>query len=723
MALVVQRIITLVTGRRGRWVTGLLWLGVAILAATVFPSVTRVESPNPANLPASASSVIAGTIERQTFHTTPVIPGFLIFYRAGGLTEADLDDIRATLVDLARHPLPMQRGRVPFVGLPPAALKGITRREHTTLVVPLLFQPSSNSARLQTILRRLASTLDRASGHNLLARAPSSRHLLARLTGPEGLAIDTAGLFHHADVTLLAATTVLILVLLLLIYRSPILPWIPLASVGLSYVVTSAVLAVLVRGHAIVVDAETVSIMTVLMFGVGTDYALFIISRYRQELLRHADPSRALAEAYQKVAGAVAMSGGTVILALLTLLMSVYGADHRFAIPFAVGVGTTALASLTLVPALLSLLGRPAFWPDVPRPDKPRPRPRSPLAALVTRAPGAVVVVVTAALALLAVNSLQARATSNLLTELPPTAQSVQGYHLLAAADGAGSLSPVSVVVEGSAAAHNAGPALAHLPTVQAVTGPVLGHDHGRWVALYSITLRQDPLSTAAMADLPTLRRVVQEAVGPGGTVYLGGVTAQNADSAAAVAHDTRWVISGVLIVIGLLLLVYLRSVVAALYLLATVILSFFAALGAGWFLLHTVLGLSAWADGVTLYAFVFLVALGEDYNIFMLSAIWTQRREQAMREAIREGIQQSGPVISAAGLILAGTFAVLTGLPLRILLEFGTVTAIGVLLDTFLVRSLLVPAITALLGDRALWPGPTPVVVPTVDGQKGVKA
>ncbi len=719
----VQRLISFFAGRRTRWVTLLIWLALAVIAATALPSVTAVESQNPANLPSSASSVIAGKIQSQTFHSGTRTPGFLVFYRAGGLSPTDLRSIKASLTHLDQHPLPLQKGKVPFANIPASVLESLAQGQHSTLVVPLTFANSSNSKILAAISRDLGHTLRQATGHNLLTVPLASGHLVARLTGPQGIAIDTSGLFSNADVTLLATTTMLILVLLLLIYRSPILPWIPLVSVGLSYLVTSAILTLLVRAHAIVVDAQTVSIMTVLMFGAGTDYTLFVVSRYRSELWQESDPIRALKNAYQHVSAAVAMSAGTVILALLTLLVSVYGSDHRFAIPFAIGVGMTALASLTLVPALLSLLGRPAFWPYTPKPEKPRPRPRGTIASLVTRRPWAVLLVVTAVLAILAANSFHVRSTSNLLSELPSNAQSVQGYHLLARAEGAGALSPVSVVIEGPDASHNIRTDLARLKTVKAVTGPTLGQYQSHSVAIYSVTLRQNPLSNAAMADLPGIRRAAEQAVSSSTEVYLGGATAQNADSTQAVAHDTRWVIPLVLIIIFVLLLAYLRSVVAAIYLIATVILSFFAALGAGWVLLHNVLGISGWADGVTLYAFVFLVALGEDYNIFMLSSIWRRRRQQPMRESIQWGIQQSGPVISAAGLILAGTFAVLTGLPLRILLEFGSVAAIGVLLDTFLVRSLLVPAITALLQDRALWPSRPPVLPPAGDVQSNNNA
>lgn len=673
--------------------------------ATTLPAVTKVQALNPRNLPTSASSVIASKVEAKAFHTANQSPGILVFHRRGGLTHSNLVQVARVLSTLRQHPLPLEKGAIPFGNSGADALAHLTQDHHSTLVVPLNFTASSSNKGLQSITTDLGHDFTRVLGKNLLTSPIKGGGLSARLTGPTGISVDVSGLFSNADITLLASTTMLILILLLLIYRSPLLPWIPLVSVGLSYLVTSGILALLVQAHTITVDAETISIMTVLMFGAGTDYTLFVVSRYRSELWDEPDPIRALRRALSQVSGAVSMSAATVMVALLVLLVSIYGSDYRFAIPFAIAVGMTALASLTLVPALLSVLGRPAFWPYTPKPERRRPASRQWLASLVTQRRWQVLVVVSVLLGALALEATQIHTTSNLLAELPHNAPSVEGFRLLSRAEGAGSLSPVAVVVEGSGAHHDIRHQLQDLRLVQSVSAPQLSHAGGHPVALYQVALRTNPLSNAAMADLPKIQRTADAAVPAGTQVYLGGSTAHAANTVQAIRHDSHWVIPLVLIIIFALLLIYLRSLVAATYLIATVILSYFAALGAGWLLLHDILGISGWAGGVTLYAFVFLVALGEDYNIFMLSTIWSHRRNAPMTESIRSGIQQSGPVISAAGLILAGTFAVLTGLPLRILLEFGSVAAIGVLLDTFMVRSLLVPAITAILQDKALWP------------------
>ena len=702
-----QAMATFVSGRRTRYLTLLLWLALAVVLGGALPSATRMEAQNPANLPASAQSVVAGALQQAAFGGKGQTPGILVFYRKGGLSPQDTETVAAFLRTLAQRPLPEQIGKPVFAGIPAPALASLAKDKGSTLAVPLTFRGTGDAAKLAALLDALRNRLGHSFGQDLLARPLKGDVLVARFTGPMGIAADAAGLFKNADVTLLIGTTMLILVLLVLIYRSPILPFIPLLGVGFAYVLTSALLGALARWHLIVIDAETVSIMTVLMFGAGTDYTLLVVARYREHLTREKSHTVALREALAAAAGPVMMSAGTVMLALLALLLSLYGPEHRFAIPFALGVGMTALAALTLVPAILALLGRSAFYPFVPRPGVPAKARGGAVAQAVARRPWAVAIGATALLAVLAAFSPGIRTSYDLLSALPQSSQARQGADLLAKAYGAGSLSPVTVLVQGRGASRDLRSALAATHGVASVGAPRLARAHGQDVAAYQVTLRANPLSNAAMTALPTIRNAAEHALAgtKGTTVHIAGATAQNLDAANLVAHDTAVVIPVVLAAISLLLLLYLRSVVAAGYLIGTVLLSFFASIGLGWIVVHDLLGIGSFAGGVVLYAFVFLVALGEDYNIFMVSRIREERRHSPMQTAVAKGMRATGSVITAAGLILAGTFTVLTGLPLQILLEFGVVAAVGVLVDTFIVRSALVPALTALLGDRAFWP------------------
>ncbi len=701
------RMAALVTGGRARYLTLAVWVGLAVVLSLLLPAASAMEAPNPPNLPASARSVVAAALQQQAFGGSDQMPGILVFYARDGLSGGELGAIARYLRTTASQPLPGEVGRPAFAGLAAPALAALRGAHGTTLAVPMLFASTSDPARLAALMEALARGLTASFGTNLLHLPEGQAALIARFTGPAGIAADTSGLFSHADVTLLAGTTLLILLLLVLIYRSPILPLIPLLGVGAAYLVTSALLGALAKAHGIVIDAETVSIMTVLMFGAGTDYTLLVIARYREQLGRHADHRAALRAALAGSAGAVAMSACTVMLALLVLLLSRYGVERRFAVPFALGVGMTALAALTLVPAILAIVGRVAFYPRIPRPGVAEAVRSAALVPLITARPWLVLAGATALLLGLAAFAPGIRTTYNLLSALPPTSQAVQGYDLLAQAEGPGALSPVTVLVQGPGAARDLRAALLRAPDVKAVAAPLHASLRGGPVAAYAVTLREDPLSDAAMGALAGLEGAARRGLaGSAATaVYLGGPTAQNADSAALVARDTRVVVPVVLAVIAVLLLLYLRSVVAAAYLIATVVLSFAASLGLGWIVLHDLLGIRSLAGGLVLYVFVFLVALGEDYNIFMVSRIWQERMRHPMPEAVARGVGATASVITAAGLILAGTFLVLTGLPLQILLDFGVVAALGVLLDTFVVRSALVPAITILLDDRALWP------------------
>ncbi|MGC8487258.1 MAG: MMPL family transporter [Clostridia bacterium] len=698
------RAAALFLGRWARAVTIALWLAAAVGLSLVLPSVTRMETPNPATLPRSAPSEIAGRLEAAAFGHGNTLPGLFVFHRPGGLTGRDLKDVAGWLSSLTRHPLPDQIGAPALANVPIPALAAAVH--NGTLTVPVVFRQDGSATVLARLKTQIGLRFEAAFHHNLLAQSTAGSRLSARFTGPEGIAMDTSALFKHADVTLLAGTTILILVLLVLIYRSPVLPWVPLVGVGMAYLVTQAILGLLAHLHVLVVDAETVSIMTVLMFGAGTDYTLLVVARYREELHRESDARLALIRSVTASAGTVLMSAATVMAALLVLYLARYGPLHRFAVPFALGVGMTALASLTLIPGVLAIVGRIAFWPVIPIPHSARPPRTTFIARAIGRRPLAVAGGGLLLLAVLATFSLGIRPSYSLLSALPSSSQARQGYALLARAEGPGALAPVSVLVEGSGASQNIRGTLQKSPGVRSVSRAAYARVRGRAVARYEVILSRNPLSTAAMNDLALLKARARHALAAGSArVYLAGETAQNLDTRTITRRDERVVIPLVLVLIALLLMAYLRSVVAALYLIATVVLSFFASLGLGWLILHQVLGIGGLASGVVLYAFVFLVALGEDYNLFMTSRIWRARRTAPMAAAVQEGMAATGGVITAAGLILAGTFAVLTGLPLQILLEFGVVAALGVLVDTFIVRSAVVPAITAYLGDKALWP------------------
>jgi len=724
-----------VAGPTTKWITVVLWIVLAAVLSIAAPAVSKQENNSAALLPSQSASVQSAAAVKAAFPSEGGIPALLVWYRNYGLTAQDFANIQKVSKYLTDHPVVAQQSVLPFYQMPLAGLKSLTSQDGTTLVLPVSLASTAGTTTLQTALSQVQADVLTATGSNPF-HDPSiqTNGLHARVTGPAGIAADAVALFKHADVALLASTTLLVLVLLILLYRSPILAFVPLVSVGFAYAVISPLLGALAKWGVIVVDAQGISIMTVLLFGAGTDYCLFLVARYRERLFHVRDKHQAIREAVGGAAGAIAMSGLTVVLSLFTLLFAKYGSDHRFAVPFSLAVLVMAFAGVSLVPALLAIFGRSSFFPFVPRTsemwaERTQPHGRARLrhnrsgepgavsrwiGTVVSTRPWLVASVSVVVLLVLASFSMQIKTTYNLLESFPKDMPSRQGFTVLEQHFAAGTLAPVQVLVSHAKSASNVKADLQNLSFVESVSGPVTSQVHAA-DQLFQVTLNTDPYSPDAASEIPVIRATVAHALQltgvtrPASQVWIAGETATQHDTQLLTARDTKVVIPIVIGVIAILLLLYLRSVVATVYLIATVLLSFFSALGTGWLVLHNLMGATAIQGAIPLYAFVFLVALGEDYNIFMVSRIWQERRHRSLQAAIREGVGRTSSVITSAGLILAGTFAVLASLPIQVLVQFGIITAIGVLLDTFIVRPFVVPAITAILGRAAFWPGKIP--------------
>jgi putative drug exporter of the RND superfamily len=538
-----------------------------------------------------------------------------------------------------------------------------------------------------------------------------------RVTGPGGLITDVYEIFLNADIKLLVGTVVLVLILLLLIYRSPILPFVPLVTVGFGYFVAGGILAAGAKAMNTTLSGQATSLMVILLFGAGTDYGLLLISRYREELRREADHRVALATALGETWEAIAASGLTVTLAVLTLLFATYGEYRGFAPVLGLGVFVTLIAGLTLMPALLALLGRRAFWPRVPRAgDVTRHRAWERIAGLVAAGPKRAAATVAAILILLALGCLfyspRFSFTKDFLRNMP----SKQGYALLERHFPKGALAPTTVLVKlpTASAAGEAGVqqasgaivgALSKSPAV-AVAFPTGVADGGKLPA-FQVILKGDPYSSAALRQVRELRQTVRGvAASVGGTALVGGPTATQADTWAISNTDTILVAIAALIVVGTILAVLLRAIVAAAYLLLTNVLSYLAALGATILITKKLFGWEHISYRIPLYLFIFLVALGSDYNIFITTRIRSEAFARGLRDGVVRALSATGGVLTSAGIILAGTFLILLSQPVKDLVEISIGVAIGVLIDTFLVRTALVPGLTLAVGPVAGWPG-----------------
>ncbi|MFP7254053.1 MMPL family transporter [Terribacillus goriensis] len=714
-----QKLGAFISGKSGRWIILAAWIVLALVLNLTLPQANSQEDEQAETFLNDTNSEEAARIIEEEFADNSGLPALLTWYQEDGLTDEDLQSIQQFSADLQEADLEAATV-TPFQDIPLPALKEQLSDDGTTLVMPILFDNGTATETVEAGLEKIQDTANEAFTQNPFEQDLNSGDLLVRATGPAGISVDAVGLFSQGDTTLLFGTVLIVLIFLLVIYRSPILAFVPLIGVGFAYLVISPILGALGKAELISFDSQGLAIMTVLLFGAGTDYCLFLITRFRENLWEIKSKKTAIIRSLSSASGAIAMSGLTVIVAMLVLLVADYGSINRFAIPFGIAIFIMLLASLTLVPALLTIIGRASFFPFIPRTEdmqekrakekgkpvrtkKPHNKIGNSVGGLVIRHPWKIAIITIVVLGILAGISSRITYTYDTLSSFPDDMPSKEGFEILTDHVNAGELAPVSVLAETSDP-EAVRSALEELPYAAAVMDPEQSESNDQLIRI-QLELDENPYSNEAMAHIPDIKETVSDTIGDADSVWIGGQTAEQYDTQQVTKHDEKWVIPIVVGFITLLLLTYLRSITATIYLVATVLLSFFSALGLGWLILHYGFGVEAIQGFIPLYAFVFIVALGEDYNIFMISSIWKRSKTMPLKQAIADGVAHTGGVITSAGLILAATFAVLTTLPIQILVHFGTITAIGVLLDTFLVRPFLVPAITAILGKWAFWP------------------
>jgi putative drug exporter of the RND superfamily len=696
----IERLAAAVTGPRGRWVTIGVWLALGVAGLIGRTQIGEVTAAGQSSyLPANAESTrVVGVLQRD-FKGGDDVPVLVVFERRGGLTGADLGAIGRLGKGLDRLGLAGATPVfAPFSGQARQPLGDVARiargigpvsRDGEAALVALAIDSSDRGAVVDGVGK---------------IRAYLAAHLYPGLrsyvTGPGGIAADLERVAEDAGKTLLIATLGLVLLLLLLVYRAPVLALLPLLTVGIAYLIAIGITYLLIRSGLITVNVEGTFLLLVLIFGAGTDYSLLLIHRYREELDRGLEPGAALPAALVESVRPIAASAGTVIAAMLVLLLADLESTRWLGPILAIGIAVMLAAALTLLPAVLSLLGRRAFWPRRGAEPGERRGRWARVAGFVRRRPRAIVVVVFAALAVLSLGNLVDHGTIGFGEgETHPT-ESSRGTEVLDEHFPPGLGSPLTAVVDLSEA-EAAVKGLEGLPSVKLAV-PIPPSSISTEAAV-AIILRGNPYSAEAADLVKGIRDELQD-VAP--SALVGGIPAENYDVEQTNRRDTRLIVPLVLLVVGLILVAVLRALAAPGYLMLTVVASFAATLGLATFAFTDLFGSSGLAFNLVLLSFIFLVALGVDYNIFLM----TRAREEAVTLGTRDGVlaalENTGGVVTGAGLILAGTFATLTLLPLEELVQIGATVAIGVLLDTFVVRALLIPAITYLCGERAWWPG-----------------
>ncbi|GAA0497859.1 membrane protein [Paractinoplanes deccanensis] len=649
---------------RRAWLT----LVVAVLlggAVLGFAGPLETANDPTATLPSSAESTKVAELEKQ-LPSGQVNPALIVFAKESGAFTAD--EIKS----------------IESFGTPILA----PGKDAAIVAKPL---PAGYSAE---------QTVDAVTQLREQVRAEVPPGVTAQVTGGAGFTADLADSFSGANTRLLVVTVVVVALLLLVTYRSPLLWLVPLAVVGLADRLSSSVVALLSQHTSLAIDASTNGIITVLVFGAGTDYALLIISRYREELHKHEDRFEAMRQALRGAGPAVLASSGTVVLSLLTLLLASLGNNVALGVAGAAGIAIAAVFALLVLPPALLICGRGLFWPFVPHVGDAGVEAGKGAWARVGRAvsrrPVAVTLASVVILGALASGLLGTRLGLSQTEQFRVEAESVDGLETVSKYFPAGATDPATIITTPARAEE----VLALVSKTPGVAQARIGEQTADLTSI-SAVLEAAPDTPAAYETIEALRdRVHSE------DALVGGSVAANLDDRDAARRDLTVIVPAVLIVVLLVLIGLLRALVAPLLLLVTVIGSFAAALGAGSWLFRNVLDYGALDTGVPLLSFLFLVALGVDYNIFLV----TRAREEVPSKGTRDGMVHAlavtGGVITSAGILLAAVFAVLGVLPVITLTQIGIIVGIGVLLDTLLVRTVLVPALATMCGDRFWWPG-----------------
>ncbi len=676
-----------VSSPRGKWVTLALWVVLAGALISQLPRLDEVtENEAALFLPSDAESTRAFELARERFPASGT-PALVVVSEPGGLGAATWAAVAGLEAWLSGPEAPVNVTRVRAPGPAEGAGSGLVSADGTTLYlfVDLAGEPAEPAFRDSvTALRERARALDLPG-------------VEVAVGGPGGLIVDLVEVFSSINSFLLIVTVLLVLALLIAIYRSPIVALVPLLAVGLVFQLAGAVGAFVAEQLDLPVSGQTTGIMTVVLFGTGTDYVLFVSARFREELARHRDRHEAMRRTMRGVGGAVASAGATILIASAALAFAVLRSYQSLGPVIAIAVGLMMLAALTLVPAALTVLGRRAYWPLQPRFDPSAAADEAAgrenwrrsiygrIGGVVLRRPRAALALTTAALALLIAGLSAFQTNYDQLASLPANTESVESFELLRGGFPGGELSPTRVYVS--------------LPAgEQALSAERLSQLDELTLALAG------PPAVAGVSRPGRPPRAARAAVGrPAG--WVGGDSAEAADTREAGDRDSRVVLPLILLAIGVVLAVLLRSVVAPLYLMATIAFTYFATLGLAVVVFVVIAGHAGLGPGVPFFLFVFLNALSVDYNIYLMSRIREEARSRPLAEATGYALARTGPVITSAGLILAGTFSALMTLPLQDLLQLGFAVATGVLMDTFITRTLIVPALVSIVGRWNWWP------------------
>lgn len=655
------------------------------------PRLNDYKVTNFQSLPDEAHSIIADKKLQEYFPNDQGTPGILVFHNPSG--DIAIDEVRQIIDGLIAANIEGIDTIIDIGQLPPPALAGFTSEDQSTMIVPMNLEAGLGN-------RDYANINDEATKIGTeIARGMSTEFYI---TGPAGIAGDTVKLFEKADFVLLAATIGIILILLVLIYRSPLLAIIPLLATVIVYQVVNQSVALL-GAAGLEINNSTTSIMSILLFAAVIDYSLFVFSRYKEELHKYEDKYTAMKQAMRATGEPVFFAGGTVLAAMLILFFTDFRDYQNFAPVFGLAMFVIIIASVTLVPALFTLFGRKSFWPKVPKFGEDKEVKHGiwgPIARFVVNKPLLTGVLVAVFLVVTALNVFNLKYEFDMVKNFPEDLPSRVGYEIVESKYHKGGLAPTTVLLEGKdklteQQQERFQELLQQYEEIESIRPSGITDDQK--AAKYSVTLTLNPYSVEAVDFIEQLQGESEQILNElslSGEIYYSGVTAKLVDERIINNQD---IVKVALLETGLILLLLFaltRSFRMPIYMMATILLSYLSALGLGLFLVDMLFGYESISTRVPVYAFIFLVALGIDYNIIMVSRFLEERKTRKLKEALEVAVRNTGGVISSAGVILAATFAALTTMPIADLFVFGFIVAVGILIDTFLVRGLLLPSL-----------------------------
>lgn len=722
MLSMIRKIVAYVSTARGAKITVAAWLICLVVLSAFAPSAKEYEgNSTEGSVRENTPSEKAEKVLQTHFQSDDGLTALVVFHKDNPLKDEDLKQIATFSEWLQSGDKPDGiAGALPFHQLQQAVQQQMLSEDASTLLFQVVLENDVEPRDTHDVLGQLTSKWEGMGNDNLQME----------ITGPAGITADTITLFKNADLVLILATVGLIFIILIFIYRSPLLAITPLLIAGIVYGVIDRIIGLFGKWDVFTIEGQAMSIMLVLLFAVVTDYSLFIFSRYKEELHTYKNKYDAMGNAIYHVAEPIFFSGGTVTLAMLSLFATLFKPYHYFAPVFTIAVVFILIAGITLIPALFALLGPKAFWPAVPHVGKNNKEKKSFwtwVSHKVVQKPGAISIILALFLLVGVSNLFSISFSFNLLKSFPDDMSSRVGFEWLEEHYPPGELAPVTAVLEGGEQlelnetffknlqgleqeiADEAGISMVKsMITTEMIEGSTpLPHgmvaDTEKAVK-FQFIFNENPYEKEAIDTLSGLiekeeQLLIHHGFDPENiSLHFAGQSANQLDVRALNMRDMIVLFTLVTVLLTIVIRFQTHSLLLSMTMMGTILLSYFATLGFSWAFFHYLFGYEAISYRIPLYTFVFMVALGIDYNIMLLSRIKEYAKANSWKQAVQKGVASTGGVISSAGLILAATFSVLMTQPIQELFLFGSIMSFGILLDTFLIRGFFLPSILILL-------------------------